>query len=147
MLPEFTKPGSLPAATGLGTGFRLADEVWEMGPYKSGYGAPMALEGKAEQQFIGHQLKIGRLLQGDKGFEELDRFGRPVWPVAAAGELWAEHGPVLEPPCAEAVKVGRTNAQEAGGFGGINLVVVKLLEQVLEERGCEAFGQLSLFHC
>ena len=68
-----------------------------MGPYKRGHGLPMTLEAKAESQFIGHQLKIGRFLQGDKGFEELDRFGGPIWPVAAAGELRAELGPVVEP--------------------------------------------------
>ena len=50
-----------------------------MGPYKRGHGLPMTLEAKAESQFIGHQLKIGRFLQGDKGFEELDRFGGPIW--------------------------------------------------------------------
>jgi hypothetical protein len=97
VLPEFAQASSLPAATGFGTRFCLADEVWEMGPYKSGHRLPMALEAKAASQFIGHQLKIGRLLQGDKGFEELDRFAGPVWPVAAAGELRAELGPVLEP--------------------------------------------------
>ena len=43
--------------------------------------------------------------------------------------------------------MGGTDAEEVGGFRGINLVVVKLLEDVLEEWGGEAFGQLFLFHC
>ena len=97
VLPEFAQASSLPTAAGFGTGFRLADELWEMGPDKRGHGLPMALEAKAASQFVGHQLKIGRFLQGDKGFEELDRFGGPIGPVAAAGELRAELGPVLDP--------------------------------------------------
>jgi hypothetical protein len=42
--------------------------------------------------------------------------------------------------------VGGTDAEDVGGFSGMDLAVVKLLEDVLEEWGGEAFGQLLLCH-
>ena len=95
MLPEFTETRAFPATVGFGTRFGLADEVWEMHSDKGGDRLTMALETEAAGQFIGDQLKVGRLLQRDKIFEELAGFRRPIWPVATSGELGAEPGAVL----------------------------------------------------
>ena len=97
VLPEFAQAGAFPAAAGFGASFRLADEVGEMSADKSGDGLTMAFETKAEGQFIGHQLKVGRFLQRDKIFEELSGRRRPIWPVVATGDLGAEVGALWEP--------------------------------------------------
>ena len=68
VLPEFAEAGAFPAAAGLGTRFWLADQIGEMSAGKGGDGLPMALETEANGQFIGHQLKVGRLLERDKIF-------------------------------------------------------------------------------
>jgi len=52
----------------------------------------MALETKVGFQFIGHQLEVGRLLEGEELFEEGDGFRGPARPVIAAGELGGEAG-------------------------------------------------------
>jgi hypothetical protein len=57
----------------------------------------MALKTEAGGQFVSHQLKVGRLLQGDKLFEELAGFRRPIWPVITPGELGAERRAILQP--------------------------------------------------
>ena len=62
---------------------------------KSGNRLAMALETEAESQFIGHELKVGWLLQWDKRFEELAGLRGPIWPVTATGELGAELGAAL----------------------------------------------------
>ena len=63
VLPEFTQPSPFPAPAGLGAWFWLADQVGEMRSDKGGDRLPMALETEAKRQFIGRQLKVGRLLQ------------------------------------------------------------------------------------
>ncbi len=55
-----------------------------MGSGEGGHRLAMALETEAGGQFVGHQLKVGRLLQRDKIFEEGDGFWRPVGPMVAA---------------------------------------------------------------
>ncbi len=90
VLPEFAEAGPFPAAAGFGARFWLAEEVGKMRSDKSGDRLTMALETEAQGQFIGCQLKVGRLLQRDKSFEELAGFRGPIWPVTATGELGAE---------------------------------------------------------
>lgn len=90
VLPEFAQACAFPASAGFETGFWLADKVGEMRSDKSGDRLTMALETEADVQFIGHQLKVGRFLQGDKIFEELAGLRWPIWPVVAPGELGAE---------------------------------------------------------
>ncbi len=97
VLPEFTQAGALPAAAGFGARFWLTDEVGKMSSDKSANRLTMAFETEAAGQFIGHQLKVGRLLQRDKIFEELAGFRRPIWPVVTTGEFGAELRSVLEP--------------------------------------------------
>ncbi len=100
VLPEFAQAGAFPSAAGLGARFGLAEEVGEMRSDKGGDGLPMAFETEAGDQFIGHQLKVGRFLQRDKIFEELGGLRWPIWPVATARELGAELGAVLQPASA-----------------------------------------------
>ncbi len=109
---------------------------------KGGDRLTMALKAEAGSQFIGHQLKIGRLLQWDKLFEELAGFRWPIWPVVAARELGAERRTVLEPVRAQAVKMRLADLEVVGRFGAINQTVVKLLEYELEKWSGQAFGQL-----
>ena len=44
----------------------------------------MVLETEAGFQFVGHQLEVGRFLEGDKLLEEDNGFRRPVRPMVAA---------------------------------------------------------------
>ncbi len=134
MLPELVEAGALPSATAFGARFGLADEVGKMCSDKGGDRLPMAFETKADVQLIGYELKIGRFLQRDKSFEELFGFPGPVWPVAATGKLSGELRAVLEPACAQTVKVRAADLEVVGGFCGVDLPVVKLLENMLEKR-------------
>ena len=95
VLPELTEAGAFPATAGFGARFWLANEVGKMRADEGGDRLTMALETETNFQFIGGQLTVGRFLQGYKIFEELTGFGRPIWPVAAPGELGAEPGAVL----------------------------------------------------
>jgi len=97
VLPKFAQAGAFPSAAAFGARFRLADEAGEMSSDKGGDRLAMAFETEANGQFVGHQLKVGRLLQRDKIFEELAGFRRPIWPVAAAGEPSTELSAVLQP--------------------------------------------------
>jgi len=142
VLPEFAEAGAFPAAPGFGARCRLAEEVGKIRSDKNGDRLPMALKTEAAGQFIGRQLKVGRFLQRDKIFEELAGFRWPIWPVAATGELGGEGSTVLKPARAKSVKVRATDLEVAGGFRGVDLPFVKLVEEVLEKGVAEAFGQL-----
>ena len=83
MLPEFADARALPTPPGFGTRFRLAEEVGQVGSGKGGNGLAVALETQAGFQFIGHQLKVRRLLKGQKMLEKAHGFRRPVWPMVA----------------------------------------------------------------
>ncbi len=50
---------------------------------KSGHRLPVAFETKADFQFVGHKLEVGRLLQRDKFPEEGESFRWPVRPMIA----------------------------------------------------------------
>src|SRR5208283_4955360 len=103
VLPEFTQPGAFPATAGLGTPFREEDKVGEVSSDKRGDGFAVALEAKADRQFIGRQLKVGWFLERYKIFEESAGFWRPVGLVVSAGDLSAEAGAAPQPACAEAI--------------------------------------------
>jgi hypothetical protein len=94
VLPEFTEARAFPATPGFGARFWLADKVGKMRADKGGDRLTMALETEANFEFIGGQLKVGRFLQRYKIFKELADLRRPIWPVAAPGELGAESGSV-----------------------------------------------------
>ena len=102
----------------------------------------MAFETKAGFQFIGHELKIGRLLQRQKLLEEADGCGRPVGPMVAAGEFGGEPGAFLEEASAEPVKVRPADLEVLGGISGINQTLVKLPQDLLEKRLGQAAGDL-----
>lgn len=142
VLPEFAEAGAFPAAAGFGLRLGLADEVGEMGADKGGDGLTVAYETEAAGQFIGHQLKVGRLLQRNKILEKLSGFRRPVWPVVTPGELGHERRTVLQPVGAQPVKMCLADLEVVGRFGAINQTVVKLLEYELEKWSGQAFGQL-----
>ena len=142
VLPEFAEAGAFPAAAGFGLGLGLADELGEMGADKGGDGLTMAYEVEAAGQFIGHQLKVGRLLQRNKIHEKLSGFRWPIWPVATPGEVGSERRTILQPVGAQAVKMCLTDLEVVGRFGAINQTVVKLLEYELEKWCGQAFGQL-----
>lgn len=142
VLPEFAQTGAFPAAAGFGARFGLADEVGEMGSDKGGDRLPMALETEAAGQFIGRELKVGRFLQRDKLFEELAGLGRPIRPVAAAGEMGAELRSVLEPAGAQSIKVRAADLEMERSLRAVDLAVVKLLKDVLEKGVGQAFSQL-----
>lgn len=142
VLPEFAQTGAFPTATGFGAGFGLADEVGKMRLDKSGDRLAMALEVEAGRQFIGGQLKVGRLLQGNEILQELDGRRGPVWPMVPTGELGAESGTLFQPTGAQPVKVRLTGLKVLGGFLAVDLPAVKQLQDMLEKGTGQALGQL-----
>jgi hypothetical protein len=123
-------------------GFRLADEVREMGSDKSGHRLSMALETEAGFQFVGHQLEIRRLLEGDELLEEGNGFGRPVRPMVAARELGDQWRAFLEEAGAEPVKMGATDLKVVGGIIAVNGPSIKLTEDLLDNQVGEAICDL-----
>jgi len=142
VLPQFIDAGALPATSGFGTTFRLADELGKMGSGEGGHRLAMALETEAGFQFVGHQLEVGRLLEREELLEEGEGFRRPVRPMVAAGELGTEVGALFEEAGAEPVKVGATDLELEGGISGVDQPLVKLLEDLLEKQIGEAFCDL-----
>ena len=145
MLPEFVDAGAFPAAAGLGVSRRRPGEVGKMSADKGGDGLAVAFETKADIQFIGDELEVGRSLEGDELIEEA---GNRLWPhrtMITAGRLGVELGAFAQPPGAETVEVGATYTQLLRGIRGIDASVVKLLEDALHEGTGEAFGQLLFF--
>jgi hypothetical protein len=81
-------------------------------------------------------------LQGDKILEELGGLWRPIGPVASAREGGTELGGVSQPAGAEAIKMGAANLKKLGSFAGVDLLLVKLMKDLLEKGIGEAFGEL-----
>jgi hypothetical protein len=106
VLPEFAEAGTFPAAAGFGAWFGLAEEVGKVGSGKGGHRLAVTLETQAGFQFVGDELEVGRLLEGEELLEEGNGFWRPVRPMVATGELGGEGRPVLEETGAQPVKVG-----------------------------------------
>ena len=142
VLPQFIDARAFPSASGFGTGFRLADQVWKMGSGEGGHRLAMALETEAGFQFVGHQLEVGRLLERDELLEEGDGFRRPVRPMVAAGEFGGEVGAFSEEAGAEPVKVGAADLELEGGISDVDQPLIELLEDLLEKQVGEACGDL-----
>ena len=142
VLPQFIQARALPAPAGSGPRFRLADKVWEVNSGKGGHRLSMALETEAGFQFVGHQLEVGRPLEGDELLDESDGCRRPVRPMVAAGEPGGEVGAFSEEAGAEPVELGATDLELAGGISDVDQPVVELLEDLLEEQVSEAFCDL-----
>ena len=142
VLPELAQTGAFPATAGFGTPFREEDKVGEMSSDKRGDGFAVALEAKADRQFIGSELKVGRLLERYKIFEESAGFWRPVGLVVSAGDLSAEAGAAPQPTGAETIEVGSADLEMVGRVGRVNFPRVKLLENPVKKRRGEAFSQL-----
>ena len=109
---------------------------------KGGHRLPVAFETEAGFQFVGHQLEVGRLLEGEELLEEGADFRRPVRPMVATGELGSEPGAILEEAGAEPVKVGAADLEMVRGIRGVNQSFIELLEDLLEKQVGEAFGDL-----
>ena len=88
----------------------------------------MAFETQAGFQFVGHQLKVGRLLERQELLEEADGFRRPGGPMVAAGELGGEAGAFPEEAGAEPVKVGAADLELEGGISDVDQPLDELLE-------------------
>ena len=114
VLPEFIDAGAFPASPGLGAWFGLADEIGEMDSGEGGHRLAMALETEAGCQFVGHELEVGRFLEGEEILEEGDGRRRPVGPMVAAGEPGGEVGAFAEEAGAQPVKMGATDLEEEG---------------------------------
>ena len=142
VLPEFADARAFPAPPGFGLGFWLGDQLGKVGPGKGGNGLAVALETEAGFQFIGHELKVGRLLKRQEVLEKLNGFGRPVRPMVAAGEFGSEPGAFPEEAGAEPVKMGAADLEVVGGICGVNLTLVELPQDLLENRIGQAFGDL-----
>jgi hypothetical protein len=144
VLPQFADAGAFPAPPSFGTGFGLRNEIGKVGSGKGGNGLPVAFKTEACFQFISHELKVGRLLEGKELLEEANGFQRPGRPVVATRELCGEPGAFSEEAGAEPVKVGAADLEVVGGIRGVNMTLVELPEDLLEERVGQAFGDLLL---
>jgi len=113
-----------------------------MGSGEGGHRFAMAFETQAGLQFVGHELEVGRLLEGEELLEEGDGLRRPVGPMVAAGEPGGEVGAFAEEAGAQPVKMGATDLEEEGGLPGIHRPLIELTEDVLEKLVSEAFGEL-----
>ena len=67
-----------------------------MGSGEGGHRFAMAFETQAGLQFVGHELEVGRFLEGEELLEEGDGLRRPVGPMVAAGEPGGEVGAFAE---------------------------------------------------
>jgi len=142
VLPEFAEAGTFPTPAGFGAWFGLAEEVGKVVSGKGGHRLAVPLETEAGFQFVGDELEVGRLLEGEELLEEGDGFWRPVRPMVATGELGGEGRPVLEEAGAESVTVGAADLQVVGGIHGVNQPFIELPEDLLEKQVGEAFGDL-----
>ena len=142
VLPQFAQAGTFPAAAGFGAWFGLAEEVGKVVSGKGGHRLAVPLETEAGFQFVGDELEVGRLLEGEELLEEGDGFWWPVGPMVATGGLGGEGRPVLEEAGAEPVKVGAADLQMVGGIYGINQPFIELPQDLLEKQVGEAFGDL-----
>jgi hypothetical protein len=113
-----------------------------VGSGKGGHRLPVAFETEPGLQFVGHQLEVGWLLQGQKLLEEVDGFRGPVRPVVAAGEFGGKLGAFLEEAGAEPVKMGAADLEVLGSVCSVNQSFIELFEDMLKERIGEAFGKL-----
>ena len=102
----------------------------------------MTFETEAGLQFVGHQLEVGRLLEGEELLEEGADLWRPVWPMVAAGELGGELGAFPEEAGAEPVKVGASDLELKGGISDVDLPIIELLKDLPEKQIREAFCDL-----
>lgn len=109
---------------------------------KSGDRLAMTLEVEAGRQFIGGQLKVGRLLQGNEILQELDGRRWPVWPMVPTGEFGTESGTLFQPTGAQPVKVRLTDLEVLGGFCAVDLPAIKQLQDMLEKGTGQALSQL-----
>ena len=102
----------------------------------------MTLEVEAGRQFIGGQLKVGRLLQGNEILQELDGRRWPVWPMVPTGEFGTESGTLFQPTGAQPVKVRLTDLEGLGSFCAVDLPAIKQLQNMLEKGTGQALSQL-----
>lgn len=107
-----------------------------------GDGFAVALENEAGGEFVGDELIVGRSLERQAGWQELLDRGGPGGAMVAAGEVEGEGGRLLKPSRAEAEEVGATEAQELSGGFRVEAAMVESVERLVEELGCEAFGEL-----
>ena len=94
----------------------------------------MAFERKADLQFVGDELEIGRVLQGHKILEELANGRRPIRPVISTGESGAKEGTVFEPEGSELVRMSAADLELLGGFEGVHLALVEPAENLQQKR-------------
>ena len=144
VLPEFADARAFPSPPGSGAWFGLTDEVWKAGFGKGGNGLAVALETEAGFQFIGHELKVGRLLERQERFEERNSAGRPVRPMVATRGFGREPRTLLQETGAEPVKVSTADLEVEGGISRINITLIELSEDLLEKWVGQTFCDLVL---
>ena len=145
VLPEFAQAGAFPAAAGFGAWFGLAEEVGKVVSGKGSHRLAVTLETEAGFQFVGDELEVGRLLEGEKLLEEGADFRRPVRPMVAPGEFGGERRPFLEEAGAEPIKVGAADLQVVAGISGVDQAFIELPEDLLEKQVGEAFCDLLFY--
>lgn len=115
-----------------------------MGARIGGHGFAVTQEGETPSQFIGHELKIWRALEGQKGLQELLDLDRPCLVMVAAREVRDEALGLAKPCQAEAEEMGATDTEELGGLGRVDQAAVKGLDGLSDEIRSQALGELML---
>jgi hypothetical protein len=142
VLPQLTQPGAFPAAAGLGSDRSCLHQLWKVLAGIGGDGFAVALEGKAGSQFVGHELIVGRSLEGQEGLQKRLHFGRPEFAVVATGALDRERVGMLQPGRTQSKEMRATDVQELGGSIRIEFAPVESGERLEQERQGQTFGQL-----
>jgi hypothetical protein len=95
--------------------------------------------------FIGDELEIRRVLQGQEAIEEFEDFGSPYLATVAAAGSGLIGGLVLEPGCPQFVEAGAAYVQPGCGAGGVENAAVEVAQDASDELGRQAVDELFLF--
>jgi hypothetical protein len=145
MLKKFTNARPAEAPVGPLFAQRSCHEMGEEGFDMSLDAGTSPLETIEPLQFICHQLVIGRILQGQKAFQESADLRRPVGRMVAATGLWLVGLPVAQVVATEFIEPGFTDAQMSCGSGCVQFPMVEIGEDADDKNGRQAVNELFLF--
>ena len=145
MLPEFSDVGAAKAAVGALFGLSFGDEMGEVF-FDVGFDCgACAFEVAESLEFIGDELVVGRVLQGQKAVEEIHGVGGPeISPITSAG-FGLVGCFVFQVVGAKLIEPGTADSKTTCRSGGIKFSEVECLEDLEDECGREAVDQLFVF--
>ena len=128
---------------------RLALRGWhQMGQVRFDVGLDTgsgALEAAESAHFIRHELIVGRVLQGQKAFQEGFDHGGPWATMGSTAWLGTTAGLVAQERCAQLEEPRAAYPKVAGGSDGIKVPGIEVAEDTPDEFGWQTMGKLLLF--